>query len=138
MESATCIKTPASAMTKPVDTNAPAENFAWETVGGEVKSDTHLEDDKGTGANVVIRSFVFSVNPESFKQHKPSKQELFNYHTKQIQVLLWEDDLVALPHIAPGLKFNKKNNKYIITVGAQARKGRIFHDKAKTLSEVVT
>ena len=123
-------------MTK-LDTNAPSENFSWEASGGQVHSETHLEDDKGTGANVVIRSFTFSVNPVAFKQHTPSKQELFDYHSKQIQILLWQDDLVALPEVAPGLKFNKKKTQYTITIGAQARRGRVFHDKAKTLSEVI-
>lgn len=120
-----------------IDTDAPAENFAWDAKSGQVESTTHLEDDHGTGANVVIRSFTFSVNPEAFKMHKPSKQELFDYHAKQIQVLLWQDDLVALPDVSPALKFNKKKTQYTIVIGAQARKGRIFHDKAKTLSEVI-
>lgn len=121
-----------------VDVNAPAESFAWDAAGATVNSTTHLEDDHGTGSNVVIRSFTFSVNHETFKQHKPSKQELFDYHAKQIQVLLWQDDLVAMPEVAPGLKFNKKKTQYTITIGAIARKGRVFHDKAKTLSEVIS
>lgn len=125
-------------MTKPVDVNAPAENFKWDAAGATVSSETHLEDDHGTGANVVIRSFTFSVNPQTFKYHTPTKQELFNHHAKQIQVLLWQDDLVAMPDVAPGLKFNKKKTQYTITIGAQARKGRVFHDKAKTLSQVIS
>ena len=121
-----------------IDKDGAAENFAWEAAGATVNSTTHLEDDKGTGSQVVIRSFTFSVNPQVFKQHKPSKQELFNAHAKQIEVLLWQDDLVAMPDIAPGLKFNKKKTQYTITIGSQARRGRIFHDKAKTLSEVIS
>lgn len=124
-------------MARTIDTNAPAENFAWEAAQGQVQSMTHLEDDHGTGSNVVIRSFTFSVNPQAFKMHKPSKQELFDYHAKQIQVLLWQDDLVAMPDIKPALKFNKKKTQYMITIGSQARKGRVFTDKAKTLAEVI-
>lgn len=121
-----------------IDKDGAAEQFAWESGGGTVNSTTHLEDDKGTGSQVVIRSFTFSVNPQTFKYHTPTKQELFNHHSKQIEVLLWQDDLVAMPDIAPGLKFNKKKTQYTITIGSQARRGRIFHDKAKTLSEVIS
>lgn len=127
----------ASNATNMVNTDAPAENFKWDAAGAEVQSTTHLEDDKGTGANVVIRSFTFSINPQTFKLHKPTKQELFYQHAKQIQVLLWQDDLVALPDVAPALKFNKKKTQYTIIIGAQARRGRIFHDKAMTLPEVM-
>lgn len=106
---------------------------------GEVHSDTHLEDDKGEGGAVVIRSFIFRANPEAFRERTPSKQELFNAHAAQIESVLWEDGLKVMPEIKPQLKLSKDRKGYRIIVGAEPRNGQniVGQDKHKfqTLSQ---
>lgn len=88
----------------------------WEATGAEVHSDVHLEDDKGTGKAIVIRSFDFLANPETFKHHTPSKQELFNAHKIQIEGALFADDLKVYEDVAPKVMISKNRKYYRIVV----------------------
>lgn len=106
----------------------------WEATGAEVHSDVHLEDDKGTGKAIVIRSFDFLANPETFKHHTPTKQELFNAHRIQIEGALFADDLKVYEDVSPKVMISK-NKKYYRIVVAGLPWGM---NKAKipTLSEI--
>jgi hypothetical protein len=104
----------------------------------ETASETHLEDDKGSGHAVIIRVFEFAANPEVFKRHKPTRQELFNHHSKGIEAMLWADGLTVVPDVNPRVTVNKKKTKYHIFVGAMPSKGHLLNVAPQTLTEVLT
>jgi hypothetical protein len=116
--------------------NAPVKDILWDASQLETKSETHLEDDAGYGQAAIVRSFVFSANPEAFKQYTPTKQELFNHHYKQIEIMLWQDGMVVMPDVNPKVTINNKKTKYRIFVGAKPMKGHILKDAPKTLSNI--
>ncbi len=120
-----------------LDGSAKAHDY--DVKQGEVHSDIHLEEDTGHGKTVVIRSFDFQANPSAFKERTPSKQELFNAHAKQIEVVLWKDGLQVMPDVKPQLVLSKQRNHYRIIVGAEPRKGHLIssldQDKYQTLSQ---
>lgn len=119
--------------------DANASGHHYDVKQGEVHSDTHLEDDTGHGKTIVIRSFDFKANPLAFKERTPSKQELFNAHAKQIEILLWKDGLKVMPDVKPQLILSKQRNHYRIIVGAEPEKGQLIsikdQDKIQTLSQ---
>lgn len=88
----------------------------WEATKGEVHSDVHLEDDKGHGKAIVIRAFDFHANPEAFKAHIPSKQELFNAHKIQIESMLYADELKIYEDVEPRVIISKNKRNYRIVV----------------------
>lgn len=100
------------------------------------ESETHLEDDEGTGDAAIIRMFEFKVNPEAFKQFTPTEQELFNTHYKGIESLLWRDGMKVMPEVEPRLTFSKNKKMYRIFIGAKPMKGHLLTEKPKTLSEI--
>lgn len=102
----------------------------------EAESETHLEDDIGTGGAAVIRMFEFKANPQAFKQYTPTKQELFNSHYKFIESTLWMDGLKVIPEVNPTVTLNKRNTKYRIFVGAEPAKGHLLNVAPRTLSEI--
>lgn len=102
----------------------------------DTQSQTHLEDDKGTGDAAIIRMFEFAANPEAFKQHTPTRQELFNYHHKQIEITLWGDGMKVIPEVPPRLTINKAKTKYRIFVGAKPMKGNLLPYQPQTLSQI--
>lgn len=106
---------------------------------GEVHSDIHLEEDTGHGKTIVVRSFDFRANPQAFHRYTPSKQELFNAHSKQIEEYLWADGLKVMPDVKPQLILSKKREGYRIVVGAEPREGHIItrrdQNKIQTLSQ---
>lgn len=106
---------------------------------GEVHSDIKLEEDIGHGKPIIIRSFDFKANPAAFRERTPSKQELFNAHAKQIEIVLWKDGLKVMPDVKPQLTLSKNRKFYRIVVGAEADKGNIItsldQDKMQTLSQ---
>lgn len=103
----------------------------------EAKSETHLEDDAGVGDAAIIRMFEFGANPQAFKEHLPTKQELFNHHLKQIEITLWQDGMKIMTDVEPKLNINKAQTKYRIFVGAKPMKGHILSEKPQTLSQIV-
>lgn len=108
--------------------------YSHEIESIEAQSKTTLDADKGIGEAAVIRCFEFKANPEVFEQKVPSKQELFNYHHKGIEIALWRDGLVAMPEVNPRIVIT--NNKYQIFVGARPMRGQILQDKTQTLTEI--
>ncbi len=124
-------------MARKINTEAPAENFAWDVTRGKTESTTHLEDDVGSGKAAIIRQFTFSANPQTFKNCPPSKQELFNHHLKQVEILLWQDGMKIMTDVAPQLAFNKKKTQYTIIVGAIPARGQILTQTPKLLKELV-
>ena len=103
----------------------------------EAKSEkTHLEDDRGEGNAAIIRCFEFAINPQVFKEHPPTKQELFNHHHKGIELALWKDGMKVMPEVNPKIVVNQKAMRYQIFVGAQPMKGYILHERPQTLSEI--
>ena len=124
-------------MARTIDKDAPAENFDWHNESAEANSKVHLEDDTGHGGAAIIRQFKFTANPETFKRNPPSKQELFNHHLKQIEILLWQDGMKIMTDVAPQLVFNKKH--YTIILGAVPMRGQILpHGMTpKLLKEIV-
>lgn len=114
------------------------EDNEWQGQTVEVQSDTHLEDDHGTGEHVIIRQFEFIVNPETFAKHIPTLQDLFNDHQKGIAALLWQDGLTPILEIQPRIVFSKDNRKYSIFVTARPSIGQSVVDTSFTLSELIS
>lgn len=106
----------------------------WEGHDVVAESTTHLEDDKGSGTPVVLRFMDFGANPEVFKEHKPTAQELFDSHRKGIETMLWKDQLQPIPEVEPRLMFskNKKNYRFVIACKPMG----VLLDMPKTLSEI--
>jgi len=112
-------------------------NEKWDDVSKiQAESKTHLEDDTGHGGAAIIRMFEFAANPEVWKQHKPTKQELFNSHHKGIEIMLWKDGLTPMSEVDPKIQISKKSGKYRIFVGARPMKGHLLTERPKTLSEI--
>lgn len=122
---------------KDVPGSALSKDIAWEANEMQAQSDTKIEDDAGVGGAIVIRQFEFGVNPEAFKQHKPTKQELFNAHYKGIEAMLWVDGLTVIPEINPKVTISKNGKKYRIFIGAKPAKGQMLYQKPQTLNEIV-
>lgn len=102
----------------------------------EAESKTRLQDDVGVGDPAIIRRFTFGANPEAFKQHKPTTQELFNYHHKGIDMALFKDGMRVVPEINPRVVFDAPKGQYHIFVTAKPMSGFILHEKPQTLSEI--
>ena len=112
-------------------------NVNYDVKSIETESQTKLEHDEGYGNAVIIRAFEFGVNPEAFKQHKPTKQELFNSHYRGIEVALWKDGMKVMPDVNPRITLAPEGNKYTIFVGAMPAKGHLLREEPKTLSQIV-
>lgn len=117
--------------------DAPVKDILWNAQEAEVKGDVNLQEDPGQGGAAIIRMFEFRANPEAFKIHKPTKQELFNSHLKGIEILLWQDGMKIMTTVAPRININKKQTKYRIFVGASPQKGYILTEKPQLLREII-
>lgn len=93
------------------------ENLEWEGETVQAESKVNLQDDRGTGKPIVLRFFEFGVNPQAFKDHKPTAQELFNTHIRGMESLIWSDGLIFCKEIEPKLWFSKDNKKYRFMIG---------------------
>lgn len=112
-------------------------NENWDDVSQiKTTSTTPLEADVGYGHAAIIRCFEFAANPEVFKQHKPTKQELFNYHSKAIEIQLWGDGFNVMPDVSPKIVISKNKKKYRIFVGARPKEGMSVLERPKTLSQI--
>jgi len=116
--------------------DAPVKDIVWQGKDVEVESQTKLEEDTGWGAPVIIRQFMFGVNPEAFNYHPPTKQELFNSHLKGIEIMLWKDGLKVWPDVPPRLIFTKKKDRYTIFVAATPAKGHQLRETPQTLTQI--
>ncbi len=113
------------------------EDGDWQGQTVEVKSDTHLEDDHGTGEHVVIRTFEFAVNPLDFKDRAPNYQDIFDAKKNGVLALLWQDGLTIMPEIEPKIFFSRDMNKFFIMVTARPLTGQTVMEKSNTLSELI-
>lgn len=117
--------------------NAPVKNIEWEGEEVYAESDTKLEHDEGKGEPVIIRSFEFGVNPKAFKEHTPTKQELFNSHLRGMESLLWRDGLKPFEGVEPRLIFSKNRRQYRIIVACQPSRGNVLLETPQRLSELI-
>lgn len=113
------------------------EDLHWEGEEVQAHSDTKLEEDRGTGIPIILRFFEFGANFQSFKNHKPTAQELFNSHMRGIESLLWADELTFYKDVEPRLQFSKDGTKYRFIIPCIPRSGSVLVDAPKTLSELV-
>lgn len=107
----------------------------WEGNVLEVKSDP-LQD-SGTGKPYIIRCFEFKINPEI--KYTPTKQELFNAHWKQLQIMLWGDGLRHYEGIEPRIVIGKDTYKIFITAEPRVSNGitQTIAEKPRTLQEIL-
>lgn len=118
--------------------NAPVKNVDWEGEELAAISDTKLESDLGTGQTVVLRFFDFGANIETFKQQKPTAQDLFNSHMRGIESLLWRDGLRQFEEVEPRLIFSKDKTKYRFIIACVPRMGGSFDGGTpRTLTELL-
>lgn len=135
----------------PVDFAAVKNEEQWEAKTLEVESETTLEQDSGTGEQITLRFFTFGANAEVFKRHKPTTQDLFNHHWRQIQVELWKDEWKPFEEVQPrflwstnGKDFEpyspagKQYTHYQIVIAATPARMGILNEKTHTLSELAT
>lgn len=101
----------------------------------EVNSDPLI--DSGTGENILLRVFDFGANPANLKRDKPTKQQLFDSHVKQILTMLWSDGLEPAKDINPLIQISKKKEKYRILMWCRAKAGVTWSDKPRTLQELI-
>lgn len=136
----------------PVDAVAQTEGEKdWQLKSLEVESDTKLEQDQGEGEALTLRFFTFGANAETFKKQKPSAQELFNAHLKQIEFELWKDGWSVFPEVEPRLQFSvdgvnfeghspegKQYTQYRFIIAAQPAKGSLlsYAERPRTLTEI--
>lgn len=102
----------------------------------EVASKTQLTDDTGHGKTAVIRMFEFKANPEAFKAHKPSKQELLISHQGFIENQMWSDGFKVMHEVPPRISISKNKKKYAIFIGAEPRSGMVVAERPKTLTQI--
>ena len=113
---------------------ADKDKNEWEGHDVTVESITKLEDDKGSGTPIVLRFMDFGANVKTFKEHKPTAQELFDNHRKGIETTLWKDQLKPIEHIEPRLMFSKDKKFYRFVIACTPR--GVLLDNPKTLSEI--
>lgn len=108
---------------------------AWEGQEIEVHSDPLIET--GTrGKTIVLRSFYFKANPQVMKEKKPTKQDIFNSHAKQIELMLYSDGLMPFHGVEPKLIISKKRDEYKIFIACEAMPGVTFAETPRTLQEL--
>ena len=118
-------------------TDSPLEDVKSHSLESvEAESQTKLEHDLGTGRPVIMRTFTFKVNKEAFKAHIPTKQDLFNFHAKGIELSLWKDGLVYAEEYEPRLLFNKKRTHYTIFIVATPSRSNVLLETPQTLSQI--
>lgn len=118
--------------------NAPVKNIEWEGEEIGVTSETKLEDDKGTGQEIILRFFDFGANVETFRRYRPTAQELFNSHRKGIEALLWRDGMKPFDGVEPRLLFSKDKTSYRFVIACTPSSGNTLIDKTNTLSQLLT
>jgi hypothetical protein len=114
------------------------KDIKWEGEELTALSDTKLEQDLGTGHEVVIRFFEFAVNQEAFKNRWPTAQELFDTHRSGMEALLWRDGLKPYEGLEPRFMFSKDKNFYRFIIAGVPRAGRSLNERPRTLSQLLT
>lgn len=113
------------------------EDGEWRGQTITAHSDTKLESDTGYGEEVIMRAYRFGANPEAFKSHPPTIQQLFDSHAQGIRSMLWTDGLRVAEDIPPRIVFSEQKDTYMIIVGARASIGQFFMEKPQTLTEIL-
>ena len=113
-------------------------NVDYEVNNLEVQSKTKLEEDVGDGRPVILRKFEFGMNPTAWQQYRPTKQELFNYHLKGIEIALWKDGLKPMPDVNPRIVVDSQNMKYQIFVAAEVARGHLLNANPLTLKQLTS
>lgn len=120
-----------------VDTpHGDIKNLEWEGEEIGAESTTKIEQDKGTGAPIILRFFDFGADPSVFKKHKPTAQELFNSHIKGMESLLWGDGLAPYYQVEPRLMFSKSGGHYRFILACVPKEALV--DDTRTLSQLLT
>jgi hypothetical protein len=119
----------------PVDATLHAEE-QWQVKSMEVESQTHLEDDKGEGNPIKLFFFEFRANPETFARQKPTAQELFNIHLKQMEINMWSQGWSIFTDVNPRLMFAKDKTHYRFIIAGVPSRGRMLNETPKTLMEI--
>lgn len=117
--------------------DAPVEDIKWTGQTLNTEGDIALEEDQGHGAAVVVRCFTFAVNPQTFAQHTPTKQEIFNTHYKQIEINLWQDGLKVFPEFNPRVTLAKDKKSYSIFVASTPARGQTLLERPNTLTGIL-
>lgn len=115
--------------------DAPVKDLEWEGEEVTAESTTKLESDTGEGQAIVLRFFDFGVNPETFKSHKPTAQELFNSHMRGMESLLWKDQLKPFDGVEPRLMFSKDKSHYRFIIACIPM--GVLADKTQTLTQII-
>lgn len=101
------------------------------------KPESQINFDQGTGQEVILRFFDFAVNHQTFKDHKPTAQELFNYHKRGMEAQMWSDGMKPYEAIEPRLLFAKDKSHYRFVIGCVPSLGNNTTVKSKKLSELL-
>lgn len=117
--------------------NAPVKDIIWEGEEVQAESTTKISEDTGTGQAIIIRFFDFGSNAETFKQHKPTAQELFDSHRRGIEAQLWGDGLKPFEGSEPRLMFSKDKTHYRFIIACIPNRGNTLFDKTRTLSQLL-
>src|SRR3990167_7355938 len=107
--------------------------------GTAMQADSVPLIDPGIGSANIIRTFIFTLNPE-FKKKNPrlnqiDRQEFFNNHWKYLQLELWKDGLVPNEDHQPKLTFRKKF--YFFQIVCKPRLGVMVAETPQTLQETL-
>lgn len=113
------------------------DDVEWEAEEITTHSKTTILDDKGDGQPVILKFFDFAADPVTFKQHKPTAQELFNSHIKGIEVLLWQEGLKPFSEVEPRLMFSKNKMNYRFIIACVPSLGHLFTGQTKTLAQLL-
>lgn len=100
----------------------------------EAQSQTSLEQDHGSGIPVIIRCFTYGINPVAFKDHTPTKQELFDNHKRGLEMHLWRDGMIYYDQVPPRIVMGK--TQYQIFVAALPAGNNVLLERPQTLSEI--
>lgn len=110
-----------------------AEGETW--TGQEAMVTSDPIKDSGKGAPVILRQFEFSLNPNLPRDFKFTKQDIYDSHVKQIEIMLWSDGMIALNDVKPPkVQISKKQNKYRIFVLCSPRSGQALLDTPTILT----
>jgi hypothetical protein len=117
--------------------NSPVKDIRWEGEEVGVESETHLEQDLGTGQTIDLRFFDFASNPVAFKDHQPTAQELFNTHWRGMLSLLWKDGWKPYDAIEPRFMFSKDKSHYRFIIACVPTLGNTVSDTPRTLTQLI-
>lgn len=99
----------------------------------------HSDELKGgnDGNAVIMRFFDYKANAQAFKNRPVSVQELFNIHSKEIELMLWKDGLKPIVEVNPRFMQTKDTKHYRFVVAATPLRGQKVTETPKTLTEIL-